>query len=71
MPESGADQHHNRVPIWKAADNPGSAANLFHDALETVICPDVINFPKLHNCQLSVSHYNNWGQASFEFLVRC
>ena len=39
MPESGSDQHHSRVPIRKAADNPGSAANLFHDAFETVICP--------------------------------
>ena len=39
MSEPGSDQHHSRVPIRKAADNPGSAANLFHDAFETVICP--------------------------------
>ena len=38
MPESGSDQHHSRVPIRKAADNPGTATNLFHDAFETVIC---------------------------------
>ena len=39
MPEPGPDQHHRRVPIRKAANNPSSATNLFHNAFETVIRP--------------------------------
>ena len=39
MSEPGSDQHYSRISIWKAADTPGSAANLFHDAFKTVICP--------------------------------
>ena len=39
MPEPGSDQHHGRVTIRKAADNPSSTTNLFHDTFETVIGP--------------------------------
>ena len=42
MSESGPDQHHSRVSIRETAYNPGSAANLFHDAFEAVIYPILI-----------------------------
>ena len=42
MPEPGSDQHYRRIPIWKAADAPGSAANLFHDAFETVFVRNLL-----------------------------
>ena len=61
MSEPGSDQHHSRVPIRKAADNPGTAANLFHDAFETVICsqpaPVLIREIHIGQCLLHAGFY--------------
>ena len=39
MPESCPDQHHGGVTVREASDDPCPAANLLHDALQSVIGP--------------------------------
>ena len=64
MPEPGSDQHHSRVTIRKAADAPGSVTNLFYDAFEIVICPDVIVSSVAENSCSLLGNLSGWDAFS-------
>lgn len=59
MSVPGSDQHHGRVPVWKAHDHSGAAANLLHDVFKTrywsVICSSV-HTGSLYNVKITFGH---------------